>query len=97
MTLLMTPPTGVTLPDSAELCTMEPRALYVDTGCPCRPLGWWGGMLACKLPPFKSVSIVNISSSLWAYSLAAYTMTLNETIWYDVTTRARTTQMSLHF
>jgi len=32
-------------------------------------------MLACRLPPFKSVSIVSISSSLCAYSLAAYTTT----------------------
>lgn len=59
----------------------DPNAPYGDDEWLCNDDGWCGGMVACKMPPFMSDSIVNISStSLCAYSLNEFTDQITFTI-----------------
>lgn len=56
-----------------------PSALYGDVLCPWRADAWWGGIVAWRIPPFMSASIVNISSeaqSLYANSLVSFNVVL---------------------
>ena len=55
---------------------MELRVPYGDTPVWCAmgetPWWGWGGICPCRLPPFRSVSIVSMSSALCPYSLSNF-------------------------